>query len=93
MARSIFGETLNTWGLETQISTAMEECGELIAALSQYFFRKRITKEMLAAEVADVEIICEQLRFIIGDDIVDEQKAAKLMRLREVIDTHCKHSE
>ncbi len=58
----------------------IEECGELICALSHHL-RGRISN--VTEELADVEIMCQQLRLLIGDDAVDRAKAQKLDRLRE----------
>lgn len=80
---NIYEEAIKKWGVAAQITNGMEECGELIAALNQYFFRDRITKQELASEVADVELVCRQIREIIGGAIVDEQKAGKITRLKE----------
>lgn len=81
MAHEVFKKTVEKWGVSIQVGTAMEECGELIAACNQYFFRDRISAADLASEVADVELVCEQLRSLLGDGIVDEQKEIKLERL------------
>ncbi len=80
---SIFKRTIEKWGIDKQIPLAMEECGELIAAMNQYFFRGRINKHHLASEIADVEIVCLQLRELLGNNIVDEWKKTKLDRLEK----------
>jgi NTP pyrophosphatase (non-canonical NTP hydrolase) len=72
--------------IDAQIRKANEELGELIVAMSHYFGEDRIYKEKLAEEIADVEIVCSQLRHLIGDFVVDEQKHLKMKRLRERID-------
>lgn len=77
----LFKETIAKWGVAAQVTMGMEECGELIAALNQYFFRRRITIEALAQEVADVELVCAQMRSLIGDDVVDVAKKYKIERL------------
>lgn len=78
----LFFRTVEAWGIAPQVTTAMEECGELVAALNQYFFRGRISKEALAGEVADVELVCRQIRHLIGDDLVDAARAEKVERIK-----------
>ena len=75
--------TIEKWGVTMQVVIAMEECGELVAALSHYFFRGRISRETVAQEIADVEIVCAQLRIMVGAEIVDKAKKEKLDRLEE----------
>jgi NTP pyrophosphatase (non-canonical NTP hydrolase) len=83
--RALFERALLRWGATAQVNTAMEEMGECIAAMNQYFFRGKISASMMASEIADVEIMCEQLRLIVGDGIVDKKRAYKLRRLRKLI--------
>lgn len=73
---------VHEWGNATQLLMAMEECGELVAAINQ-FLRGRKDKQQLAEEIADVEIMCAQLRYMIGDKFVDKEKHKKLRRLGE----------
>lgn len=82
----LFAKALEQWGIEAQVATTMEECGELIAVLNRYFFRRNAAIEDLAGEIADVEIMCAQLRYLIGSlgsVIVDRIKGEKLGRLAE----------
>lgn len=93
---NLFRETVEKWGVAPQVTAAMEECGELTAALNQYFFRSRITREELAQEVADVELVCQQIRYLIGDDCVDAAKAEKIERIKVRLnetETHGKKKE
>lgn len=83
--REICLEATETWGEEAQIDMVGEEATELATAIFQYW-RGRVDKEELAKEAADVEIMLEQLRVIIGDSIVDREKARKIRRLRNRLD-------
>ena len=78
----VYREAVKQWGQVAQMRMLQEECGELIAAVNQYD-RGRITAEHLAEEVADVLIMCEQARVILGADRVDEAKRRKLERLAD----------
>lgn len=79
------------WGSESQMRMCQEECGELVAAINQ-FFRGRIGVLELAEEVADVRIMAEQMELCIGLLNVPEVCVAdlvekKLERLRKLLMT------
>lgn len=78
------GEALALWGPLAQMGVAMEECAELIVAINQ-LLRGRVEHDAVAEEVADVEIMCKQLRLIVGNELVDTAKEKKLVRLRDRI--------
>ena len=78
----LVSSAVEKWGNATQMLLTMEECGELIVAIN-HFLRGRKDKRELAEEIADVEIMCTQMRYMIGDEIVDKEKHRKLRRLGE----------
>lgn len=59
---------------------AMEECSELIQAISKYL-RGRETN--LEEEIADVEIMLEQLKIMCNESQVEVIKESKLNRLEQ----------
>lgn len=84
-------------GLSNQLDVALEEAAELIQAIIKYRrglekkdkYDIEVIKEHLAEEVADNEIMLEQLRVSFGKDFdnqVDIFKADKLNRLRVRLD-------
>lgn len=73
---------INTFGASIQQIVAMEEMGELIQAISKSIRGKDHNVE---EEIADVEIMCTQLRLIFNDDKVNKIKQAKLERLKGVV--------
>ena len=75
-------EAMQLYGEEAQINMAVEECGELIAAINQHR-RGRCDSEELAGEVADVIITANQLALIFGEEVVARQINRKMMRLAE----------
>ena len=84
--RSIYKRAVDLWGQPTQINMAIDECAELIKQLSKIDRRVNGSDEYkVAEEVADVEIMMEQLRYIIGADKVDVVKRRKLERLLNLI--------
>lgn len=84
MHKKLFDDALELWGEDAQIGMLMEECAELIQAANR-LQRARITVEDFASEVADVEIMCAQMRRIVGDQAVDSAKLQKLARLSQTI--------
>ena len=80
-------DCISLWGTGDQIRQTIEECGELIVKLAKY--RRNVngsTKEQICEEIADVEIMCKQMRFIFNGKTIDEIKKNKLERLRERLD-------
>jgi len=82
---SIYLAALSIWGHSSQIDMAVEEAAELIQAL-QHHRRGRCTNEDVAGEIADMTIMCGQLRLIFGAEDVDAAVAAKLARLERRLD-------
>jgi len=80
-SRKLYKTAVNTFGHGAQIEMAIEECAELIQALQKF---KRRKPHNVAEEIADVEIMCKQLRIIFPG--VTENKKARLIRLKELID-------
>ena len=80
MSTEIYRMAVEQWGHDRQIDMAIEECAELIVALTHYR-RSKADNHDVTQEIADVEIVCGQLRHIFGDEIADIDKRAKLRRL------------
>lgn len=76
-------EALARYGAEAQIGMIIEECSELIVALSHYR-RGRALAEKVAEEYADVLIMLAQLRLILEAEgvPVGEDVDRKLKRLK-----------
>lgn len=87
-------DAIEAFGLEAQIDQTIEECAELIHALNKV---KRYPAQSarvidVRGEIADVEIMCEQMRAVFDDErsdySVDSIKASKLVNLAEMISWH-----
>lgn len=63
----------------------MEELGELSTALARYFDKNKIDCNNIYEEIADVEIMCSQLRLIFDNYVIDHYKEMKLNRLKGVV--------
>ena len=82
--RDIYTAAVKKCGKEHQLVLCMEEMAELTKELS-----KNTTN--ISEEMADVEIMLEQLRIIYGNrSEVDTIKAEKLLRLSERLEVLCR---
>ena len=63
----------------------MEECGELIHALSRKVLDQDADFDNICEEIADLEILMDQMRVIFGDAFIDKWKEKKLKRLEGVV--------
>lgn len=77
--RDLLDDAIRIWGEESQFMMAIEECGELVAALAQTLRGRQVD---LAGEIADVIIMTEQLRKIVGPKTVDTAVDQKMERLK-----------
>ena len=78
------------FGAKKQIVKAVEEMSELQKELCKIVFTalpyEEIDNKAIIDELADVEIMCAQLRHIFGiSDQVDKRKEFKINRLKERI--------
>lgn len=74
-------QAVKTFGKEQQTMMFIEECGELFQAISKYK-RGYGPKENICEEIADVEIMLEQLKYVYGcHREVDQWKNKKIVRL------------
>ena len=81
--KELYQQACDKWGRYEQLIVAIEELSELIKEICKDI-RDMGDVDHLAEEVADVEIMCEQLRFIYDfGDKVDGWKEYKLNRLKE----------
>ena len=90
MRRSeIYKQAMDLWGCAVQIDIALEEMNELSIAILK--FRRNpeqlaIKKEAIEQEIADVEIMMEQLRMIFDTKTISKIKTRKLRRLQKRIE-------
>jgi len=80
----IYEKAIEKWG-DKQIIVAMEEMAELIKELSKHL-RGRENKKEITEEIADVEIMIEQLKLMFGiEREVKKEKKNKIKGLREMV--------
>ncbi|WP_236894780.1 hypothetical protein [Clostridium beijerinckii] len=78
-------KAIRTFGGNTQIIKAIEECGELVQALSKHLIGPNPNMDNICEEIADVEIMIMQLRHLFPTYKIDEWKDKKLKRLEGVV--------
>jgi len=90
---SIYERAIKCFGEQIQFVVAMEECSELIRALSKVIREGRAGQvscfQRLAEEVADVQIMLDQMKVILdGEGSSDWElvREAKLDRLDRLIE-------
>mgnify|MGYP003594013732 CR=1 FL=1 len=80
----IITDALNTFGPDHQIDKCIEECGELIAALTRYRDGRATVTEVVD-ELADVGVMRLQMVKVFGPAAVDRRTAEKMERLEAMI--------
>jgi hypothetical protein len=82
--KDLYKQATETWGEEAQIKVVLEELAELSLAILHYY-RGKCSLQDMASEVADVEIMLEQLRVLFPklDEYTKVLKDYKLARLDE----------
>jgi len=78
----IFEAALKQWGEPLQFDMVVEECAELIHAINAYK-RGRATKAQVLDELADVQIMLNQMRVVFGATQTHIVYHRKLKRLVE----------
>lgn len=88
----VLKKAIEVFGMESQLEMVIEECSELIQAI-QKLKRSAVSLsergyavelpvyQSLCEEVADVEIMIDQMRIMLPPQSIDHYKAAKIKRL------------
>ena len=76
----LYRKAIGNYGEAAQQIVAMEECSELIQAISK---KLRGRETNIEEEIADVEIMLEQLKLMCNEKLVDDIKKSKLKRLEQ----------
>lgn len=80
----VFEVAIKTYGERAQEEVAMEECAELIQAIAH---KHRGRKDNIAEEIADVEIMLEQLKMI--NNCISEVAEIKAQKIERLYDRVC----
>lgn len=83
---NIYKDAVTRFGERAQIDLCIEECAELTSVFIKYRRgRDDVGIRDIASEIADVEIMCAEMREIFGDELVEYEKQKKLIRLQSRI--------
>jgi NTP pyrophosphatase (non-canonical NTP hydrolase) len=88
--KDIYDRAIEHYGDKKQLLQACEECAELIQAISKATrYEGQSYVDGVCEEIADVMIMCEQVRRIFGISNVDigKERERKLTRLERYINT------
>ena len=100
--KDVYNRAKTTWGIDAQVTKAVEELAELQKELCRFLIDDG-NMEHITEEMADVEIMIEQLKLIFENKrAVKVVKKAKIQRLSDRLDKekpkyltysceHCKH--
>lgn len=83
----IYRQAVEHFGKLNQLIKTMEECGELIRALARWINGQPVIGN-IAEEIADVEIMLEQVKVVLGEqyeEYLELKKTEKLGRLAKLI--------
>jgi NTP pyrophosphatase (non-canonical NTP hydrolase) len=87
----VYKKAIEKWGVTAQLEMAQEEATELALAVRK-FIRKQDGQSFagMADEIADVEIMIEQIKFIYPEiaGVIEVQKKLKIERLEKRIDNN-----
>jgi NTP pyrophosphatase (non-canonical NTP hydrolase) len=67
----ILKKAIETYGEEPQLRQCMEECAELISALTDYAESEEMDTDNIIEEMADVLIMCKQVELIVKDYVME----------------------
>lgn len=80
--KQILAQAIQKYGVEAQQKQCIEECSELITAILHHQ-RRKCTAHDVITEIADVIIMCEQMKLIFGAAEVEREIKHKVDRLTE----------
>lgn len=85
---NLYRQAIEKWGLSLQLGMLMEECAELIQATHKEMREESPENLMsMASEIADVEIMIEQLtshfKWQCTREDIEQHKEKKLQRLKK----------
>jgi hypothetical protein len=85
---AVYQEAKRQWGERSQIVAALEELAECSVVLAKYLNGKHQDLDTIYTELADAEIMLEQMRIYFSGAKIDEFKDFKLRRLSKRLGLH-----
>ena len=93
---SLFQRCADKWGVESQVYQGAEECIELALALHHILrISKYKTLEKVIEEMADVELMIDQLKYLleIPNSALAAVRKKKIYKLRRLLKKEVKHGD
>lgn len=81
ISKKVCHQAVDHYGAADQIKQAVEELTELSLAL-QHYQKEKASLWDVAGEIADVQIMCEQLSYMFGPALVERAADIKIERLQ-----------
>jgi len=92
--KKLFKACMKFWGLERQLRMTQEECAELIVAISHALRRRKGSVEHLIEELADAQLMIDQIIYEIGKHKIDEIRYKKANHIKnKLIEAGCKFDD
>lgn len=66
----LYKDCVDFWGIERQVRMMQEECAELILAGSHYLRGRKTGEEEIIEELADAQLMINQIKQYVGEDKV-----------------------
>lgn len=79
----LYKDCLEFWGYERQLRMLQEECAELILEASHYLRPDKCNFDKLVEELADVQLMVNQLSKFVGEDKVKAMMDVKSEYINE----------
>ena len=88
--KTLYQKAIDTWGDRAQLEMAQEEATELALAIRRLIRGKENAITELVSEIADVEIMIEQIKFMNPHCVmaIEDEKDFKLNRLNDRLNEH-----
>lgn len=83
---NLFGSALQCFGTELQLRKLQEECGELISAINRHLLDSTEDRfKNLVEEIADTQILLDQIKLTIPPKIYRDTYNKKLSKLMNIL--------
>lgn len=79
----LYNKVIRLYGIYTQCDQVIEEIAELIQAINKF---KRGKAHNVEEEIADCEIMLEQMRIMFDSNKINKIKRKKILRLQRKVD-------
>ena len=80
--KTLLKKALDTLGEEFQLMLLVEECGELLQAISKAYRGKPGSVDSIQEEIADVQLMLDQVKLIYDENEINRIMEQKLIRLK-----------